>query len=151
MATGITESPARIVRQLLVDIGQCILPKAASNDYWQASVNVEPVAPDNVVTIYNTGAVEDSGVNFDGTRVEHPTLQVRLRSTKDDVGYPKMRTICVALDSVYRRVVTVNEVDFLVQRIKRATDVLFIGYDEPTSKRWVYTFNLSFTVGLNPA
>ncbi len=148
MATGITESPARIVRQLLVDIGQCILPKAASNDYWQASVNVEPVAPDNVVTIYNTGAVEDSGVNFDGTRVEHPTLQVRLRSTKDDVGYPKMREICVALDSVYRQVVTVNAVDFLVQRIKRTTDVIALGYDEPTSKRWVYTFNLSFTVGI---
>ncbi len=150
MASGITESPARIVRQLLVDLAQCVLPAAQSNVDWQASVNVEPVAPDNVVTVYNTGAVEDSGVNFDGTRVEHPTLQVRLRSTLDQVGYTKARTICVALDSVYRRVVTVNSVGFLVQRVKRTTDVLFIGYDEPTSKRWVYTFNLSFTVGLAP-
>lgn len=150
MATGILESPARIVRQLLVDLGQCISPAARSTADWQASVNVEPVAPDNVVTVYNTGAVEDSGIYFDGTRVEHPTLQVRLRSAKDDVGYPKARTICVALDSVYRRVVTVNTVDFLVQRIKRTTDVLYIGYDEPTSKRFVYTFNMSFTVGLAP-
>lgn len=150
MATGITESPARIVRQLLVDLGQCILPEAKSTEYWQASVNVEPVAPDNVVTVYNTGAIEDSGINFDGTRVEHPTLQVRLRSTTDLVGYPKARAICVALDGVYRKVVTVNSVGYAVQRIKRTTDVIALGYDEPTSKRFVYTFNLSFTVGLAP-
>lgn len=150
MATGITESPAHIVRQLLVDLAQCIMPAAKSTTDWQASINVEPVAPDNVVTLYNTGAVEDSGINFDGTRVEHPTLQVRLRSTVDTVGYPKARIICIALDSVYRRVVTVNSVDYLVQRMKRTTDVIALGYDEPTSKRWLYTFNLSFTVGLAP-
>lgn len=153
MATGITESPARILRQLMVDLGVAILPAVQSTADWQTSVKVEPVAPDNVITLYDTGAVEDSGIVFDGTRNEHPTLQVRIRSSDtatQSVGYVKARQVCIALDSVYRQVTTVDAVRFIIQRVKRTTDVIFIGYDTPTSKRLVHTFNLSFTVGVAP-
>jgi hypothetical protein len=161
MATGILESPARVLRQLLLDLGECVPPQQPNTaEKWQAHVNVEPNAPDEVVTVYNTTPVMDGRLMQDGTRLEKPGIQVRVRAAQDQVngdgsqqpnsGHVKARSICVALDGVYRERVTVNGVDYLVQEVARSTGVVPIGYETPNSKRFVYTINLKFTVGLWP-
>lgn len=55
------------------------------SDQWALYVDREPLAPDDVVTVYNTGGMPDVLI----TRVEQPTVQVRVRSASAQSAWEK--------------------------------------------------------------
>lgn len=65
-----------------------------ANTGWTIAVGAEPAAPDNAITIYNTGGDEPDTCEQDILR---PAFQVRVRSTDYEAGHAKHVAIREAL------------------------------------------------------
>jgi hypothetical protein len=77
-----------------------------------------------------------------GEQQEVHGFQVRVRSTRQDVGYRRARQTAVSLDAVTYRTVTVSGgVIYLVNNVLRTGDVIFLGKQKPESSRYVHVFN----------
>lgn len=141
MPGPLEHSVGDVVRRLIVDRGWGIDYVDDDTD-WATFEGVEPDLPDNCITVYDTSGV-DEGRNFaTGERAELNGFQVRVRSKTKSEGAAKVREIAVGLDTdVYLMTVSVDTTAYLVQSVKRNGDPLYIGYESPTSKRFIYTLN----------
>lgn len=107
---------------------------------WQGNVNSEPDSPDKTVTVYDTAGRQWMR-GPDSTRVEHPGIQVRVRSGAFQEGFNKARAIANAMDAALFATVVLEGISYLVHGINRTTSVLPIGKEAPTSKRQLFTVN----------
>lgn len=145
MSGELDHSPATIISQLLVDLGLGTLP--ADSEAWPVYTSVEPNAPDNVITVFDTQGANAGRHMKTGERQEFHGIQVRVRSAEYPVGYAKAREIAVALDEeVYRTEVLVEFTTYLVHSISRSSDVLSLGKDSPRTARRLFTVNATTTL-----
>ncbi len=136
--------PARVLQAILVDSGIITNPP---DNIWPAYVGFEPDLPDNCVTLFGTDGVDGGRENSGGERQEHHGIQIRIRSSTEEVGFVKARILAVYLDEeILRKNITVDSSNYLVHSIKRTTDVTLIGRDKPEGSRSVHVINLIMMV-----
>lgn len=141
MSGSLAHSPARIIRQLLVDLGY-----ATDSGDWIGYYTHMPDVPDSAICVYHTEGKEGGRTVSDGERQEMYGIQIRIR-TLDPEGI-KAEQIKIGLDQdVYRDTVVIETATYLVQAITRMGNVLPLGPENPTSRRRLFTINA--TVSLN--
>jgi hypothetical protein len=97
--------------------------------------------PDNVVTIYDMGGIEEGRTNPDSEKQEHQGLQVRVRAGTYPEGFTKIQAVALALDQQIRRaVVNLGLVSYRIDAVTRTTTVIAAGRDL-TTKRFIFTTN----------
>ena len=143
MSGILSHSPAKVIRQLLIDAGIlfAVTSGTADNVDWTAFVNNHPDAPDNSVALYNTAAVTHGRTQVDGVTQKHYGIQTRVRAQDANTGYTKAREIYDAYEAVLRTAVEVDSVIYMVQAINCSGDILDIGFDG-SSKRRLFTINV---------
>lgn len=140
MSGSLTDSPADIIRTLLINKG--LGTALADDDDWPIFADGEPDTPDSVITVYNTVGRQGGRVMPGGERQEHHGVQVRVRDPDSQGGYAKARAIAVAFDeSVRLNSVTIGASVYLVHSVSRVGDVFALGKETPTSKRNLFTIN----------
>lgn len=90
---------------------------------WAVSVALEPVSPDNAVTVYDTGGQEPDTDELD---LKRPTFQVRVRSKSYQDAYDKQVEIRDLL--ILQMPISAQDSDFV--GIMMTSDVLAIGRDD---------------------
>lgn len=142
MSATLSDSPAAIVRQLLIDLGLATSPDADPLLPWPAYAKSEPPTPDNCVTVYDTAGTLTGRAHPTGELFGYQGFQIRVRSATDRVGWVKADAIITALSvDVYRRTVTVGGNVYLVQCVTRIGDVIAIGREAGVSERRIWTLN----------
>jgi hypothetical protein len=150
--SNLTHSPARVIRQLLVDINQAINPNNSSTS-WQATAHNELDTPDNVITVGNTAGILQGDSQLTGEQYEAYGVQIRLRATDEDIGWAKAKAIVTALEGVNRRGVVVSDtpsVTYCVHGVIRSGGILATGYDVPASKRKLLFLNVLAQIEQQP-
>ena len=148
---GIISPPSYILAQLLVDLGMGVAA-TGDNTPWQVQCVMEPLDPDQVITVYDVEAVQNGRIMFTGETVEHRGCQIRVRGAKYHVlspndGYARARIMAETLDQrVRRKTTTVDGIQYLVHSVDRKSDVIYMGEDTPNSRRKVFTINVTITV-----
>jgi hypothetical protein len=136
---GLHHSAAFIIRQAIVNGGLGAEPGAGPP--WPVYASAEPGAPDNVLTVFDTGARDLGRTSPDGGRTELPGIQVRVRAGTHEVGYAKADEIALFLDSLYWFPVVVFGVLYLIHAVHRTGGIASLGRDAPTGTRRVFTVN----------
>lgn len=137
MATTLLNTPAQIIRQLLVD-----MEVATDGGVWPAYHGVEAASPDNAITVYSTQGQPQSRRMIDGKIVEKRGLQIRVRSVTETVGWVRADLIRATLsEDVYRRTVHIGSNSYLVHACDRFGEILYLGLESPTSVRALHTMN----------
>lgn len=137
-------TPAEIVRQLLIDLGKALPPENEAE--WSAYCAAEPGKPDNCVTIYDTGGTGHGRMQSTGEIPTHFGVQVRVRSETIAVGQSKVREIAAALATVKNRPVTIGENHYVAAVVNQRGSVLALGKDRE-SHRFLFTANFLVALG----
>ena len=142
---NLTHDPADIIRYLLISKSLGTLPTA--NGYWPVYTAVEQESPDNMITTYNTTGKVQGRLQKTGAYVEKPGIQVRVRAATHQLGYAKGKTIESTLDTdVYQDTVTIGGSVYEVHAVSRSANLIFAGRDSSSSKRFIFTLNLTATI-----
>lgn len=120
-------SPAHDVIQYLVDQS---IGALGGETQWSLHLAVEPDAPANVITIYDTGGGEPDTDQHDG----RPTFQVRVRAASYQEGYTKQVAIREALTEPAEIVAEDSRMLIFAE-----TEIIPIGRDD--SNRHLFTAN----------
>jgi hypothetical protein len=142
MPGKLSDSPARVVRQLLINLGVVNEVGAAVTPYWPAYSPGEPPSPDNVVTVYNTSGQKDSRDKNTREMEGHHGIQVRIRGIDQATAFQKANDVTEALDKRVRyTAVTVGANQYIVKAVSRTGEAIDIGKETPSSKRSLFTVN----------
>lgn len=143
-------SPAKIVQQLLINLGLCVAPGTSGANVWPVYAPRKPGGtsiPDNIVVVFNTSGEVGKRDHVSQTRSVYHGLQTWLRSRDVNVGDLKLRSIAEAFDKLPPdKEVTVSGRTYSVQLIKNTTDVLDIGTEGENSSLNIFTLNSLISV-----
>jgi len=138
-------SPAEILRALLIDLGVGCLPSDELE--WPIGVYEEIPTPDNTITIYDTSGNLDGRIQSNGVYHEQYGIMVRVRGTKSPVGNLKARQISEVFDkSIRNNTVSIESNQYLVTTVNRKGGVMSLGWESPTSRRSLFTLNALMNV-----
>lgn len=151
MSGSLTHSPAKILQQLLIDLG--VVASVASGNSWPCFHSLEPDSPDQCVTTYDTEGRTGGRVAF-GETLEVHGVQIRIRALDVETGNSKINDIVTAMDDdVNRNLVTVSGVGpvvvsktYRVHAISRSGSISRFGLESPTSERTIWTVNFIMSV-----
>ena len=149
MSIPLDDSPAEIVRQLLIDLGVGV--GLAADGYtplgaWPVYTDVEPTTPDNALTVYDTTPRSRARSMIDGEQVMGWGVQVRVRATDKPTGRDKAEAVRIAFnETVYHNAVYYNSHVYVVYTASR-TNLLRLGLDGSASKRFLHTVNTEVTL-----
>lgn len=144
MSGLLTHSVNEILRRLLINNGQGTLPTA--NGSWPIGIERHDT-PDNCVTITETTGRSDGRTMTDGEVIEHPGVQVEVRSAIRNTGFTKAKALATYCDeSIYNSGVTIEGKSYNVINVSRVGVVMSIGRETPESRRELFTFNAVVTI-----
>jgi hypothetical protein len=123
-------SPAHDLALYLAEQGLGIF---GANTSWSINVGIEPVAPDETITLYDTGGPAPYLVDED---LRRPTVQVRIRSHSPPAAYAKMSDVVGALILPLARVLFESR----YVGVFMTSDILSIGHDENNRLRLTANF-----------
>lgn len=124
---------SQIIAQYLRD--EDIGTDPLNHEEWPVFVNFEPDRPDNCITVYKTaGGTRDGRMPKIGVVLDHPGIQVRIRSQFFPIGDAKAEEVKAALDRIQRTQVTIEEETYQMQSFTRTSPVVPIGRDEDTGR-----------------
>jgi hypothetical protein len=154
MTTALQHSPADIVRQLLIEIGQGIDstttlgPAVNVPPDWSVFTSTEPSVPDNCLTTYDIDGSSDGRIMVSGEAPYHYGFQIRIRSMDHPTGYIKANQLRNALaESVYMSTVKIDSASYTVHAITSIGEIIAIGKDNPATKRSLFTLNAMLAMG----
>lgn len=133
------DSPAAVVRQLLVDGGLASDP--GSGAVWPATTTREAAAPDSCITVYDTPSSGSGRSHVDGELLSRPGVQVRLRCSDPRLGWDKLTQVQSWMAGLLNAPVAVDASRYTVLSFVRIGDVLALGKETPTSMRSLFTLN----------
>lgn len=141
-----SDSPAEIVYQLLLDLG--VVEESAS---WPLFVTFLPDPPDTdpeAVCVYDTAGAQDGRLMATGERIDHPGFQIRVRGRQYASTWRKADAIAKALDGVQRVSVAFSSgQSYTVHNVSRTGQVLSLGMDDQDTHRcYHFTINGVLTV-----
>lgn len=136
-------SPAVIIRQFLID--QLM---GSSVDDWPIFVSFIPTSPDDALVIYDTAGVNDGRIMRTGEQIEHPGIQVVVRSRDYSVAFSKAKDIANAFDSQNKTLVVLSsEEAYVLVNVSRPGPIQSVGEMVEGNRRWhVLTINAMLTI-----
>ncbi len=141
-------SAAHVVRDYLVQIGLGTLPSLEAT--WPIFVGKSQDKPDNMVLLSNTMGMMNGRDLRSGKTHEHFGLSMLVRSTEETIGYKRADLLCKVFDAIFRQVVTVDSVRYMIQSISRRTQIVPLGSareeKELAEKRILHSANLLVAV-----
>lgn len=144
------KSPEYLTAQLLVNAGYTFDPPLNANapaTRYTQFVNAFPDTPTNIVACSSNGLNTNDGRLMNGTPINHPGIQVRVRSADMDDAYAKIRAIWNYVNTVRRQTVTVLTETYRIDNLSVAGEPYFIGVG-PDDQRPSYVFDLKITYKL---
>jgi hypothetical protein len=148
VSSVLAHTPARVLAQVLIDLGLATNPEATTPGPWPVYAGKEPDEPDDALTVRTTAGRDLGRSGPDSTRVELYGVQVRVRSAVEQEGYLKAQAIALALDIVYRRAVAVGDSTYMLQHAARTGPPLPLGTDSPQTERWLCTLNFLLSLSM---
>jgi hypothetical protein len=144
---ALTHSPAKITRQVLIDLGHGFAGPAVE---WSAFVGYFPdgaESANSTLALKTSAPILDGRVMSNGEVLEHHGVQILSRSISYEAGRSKMATIAASLDAQLNLSVTVSATPYTVHNFSRQSGILDIGREENGSRMWAYfTLNLALTI-----
>ncbi len=138
----LAHSPADIIRTLLIELGLGTASTIPVSTLWPVYATVEPSAPDNVITVYNTSDMAFGRTNPDSERQDHYGFQIRVRGSTNPIGFAKANAIAVAMDGDVNLVtVILSGIYYCIHSVTRRGGVMDIGRDVPKTGRHLFTIN----------
>jgi len=137
----VTDSPAAIVRQLLIDRG--IGSDIDTSLSWPVQVGMEPEQPDDVITVYDVAGPNEQVMQ--GRLIGPADLQIRVRSSKRKLGFSKCIDIATELSQrVLNQLVNVDGNQYLVVCVSEIASPNPLG--KADSQRTVHTMSCTVSV-----
>jgi hypothetical protein len=146
-------SPADVLSYLLIALGQATDPTVTTPadlpaPTWPAFVTKEPDQPDSCITVKDTVGRSHGRSMIDGEVWYHHGFQVRVRSGDHPTGWAKLNAMRAFLaKTVYANQLTLpgsaqpSGHTYLIHCINNIGPVIPLGYDNPQSKRELFTLN----------
>lgn len=148
MPGALANSPAEIVRQILIDLGHAVLKSSGSD--WPAFVNNLPNRPDNAISVNDTEGVVATRLQRTGEVQTREGFQIIVRAQTHTLGWQKANDIVVGLaKNVALRQVTVGTTGYTVWSISGIGNVLSLGSGDDDTKREFFSINGLMTVKQN--
>jgi len=139
------ESPASIIAQYIVaTLNYMSNPDDATD--WPLFVSHLPFDIISCGCIYDTAGVQDGRISSSGEVIEHPGIQLTIRSKEYEMGREKAEQVALALDAVFNEIVSIDDIDYTVQNIKRMSDVISLGIEPGTQRNHLFTVNFLVTI-----
>lgn len=127
-------SPAEVIYQFLLDEGLA----DDSGGAWPLHISFFPDLPHAALCIYDT-AGEPDGRIMQGPKIEHPGIQVQIRTPIYPDGWAKARAIADAFDNQIKTVVAVDDdASYILHDISRRGTIIPVGVDEQDGQRRHY-------------
>ena len=124
------------IKDLLVAAGVGVFGAASG---WGVYIAVEPVEPDTVVTVYDSGGFAPQYVMNNTVKpLNHPTVQVRVRGTSYLTANAKIQEVVTALDHKTH----FNQGGTRYEAIFRMGDPMFLEKDESDRSIWTVNFHV---------
>jgi len=143
MSGSLDYSPARVLLSALADLSL----GAIGASQWALYAAFMPDRPDDAISLYNTTGLTQGRIQINGETQEQHGIQVRIRSATEEAGWAKARAIAVALDTSIRETeVSVASDAFILHSTNRTSDVISLGLESPTTKRRLYTINVTASI-----
>ncbi len=141
--TGVlTHSPARVISQLMVDLG---VASGVGTGTWPVFPNTLLDSPDNAIRVKDTVGIDRGRFMGTGERQENEGFQVMVRAGKQATGWTRANLIATTFDTGVRAdSVTVESTTYLIDGISRS-GVMSLGAEKADSKRELLTFNGTIT------
>jgi len=152
VSAPLLDSPANILRQLLVDLALAAEPSfngdgRYTGGAWPAFANTLPPMPDQLLCVTATDDQDDGG-DMHGNLYFHYACQIRARGANETTTKLKAYAVQVALfqpSNVQRRTVTVGANNYEVWCVIPGP-VLNIGMGVPNDKRFNSTCNVKMPI-----
>lgn len=146
--------PSEVIQQLLADMGVGIIPDGINQPVagsWPIYHNQIVDHPDEIIVVHGTQGTDEGRYQPTGERLEHPGIQVLVRSKDAQVGYQKAEDIATKLDRNVNNAVTtivdsLGSTQYLVYAVGRTGNVIPVGTENPKSWRKVFTVNAICTI-----
>jgi len=120
-----------------------LMTDPSDGDDWPLYISSMPDG-DNVKTdcgaIYDTAGVLDGKLSS-GEVVQHPGIQLCIRSDDYETGYAKIEAIALALDDICWNTITISGDTYLLQNISRVSAVVPLGSERGYKRRFLFTVN----------
>lgn len=141
MSGNLAHSPARIVANLLADLGVGTLASSGTGD-WRITYSMVIDVPDDVITIYDTTGIKQGRAHTSGEVFMHYGIQIAIRSADYDTGYVKAKSIATILDETVKYAgVTIDSSVYSIPAISRRGSIISLGQQDSVSERNVFTIN----------
>jgi len=107
----------------------------AATSGWGIYISSEPISPDTVITIYNTGGVDEPNPKW---RLESRSFQIRVRGAEN--GYTAAYSKAEAIKNQLLGLgpITLNLTNYI--GIWMTTNILFLRYDDSRRPIFVMSF-----------
>lgn len=140
--------PSSVLQRLLTNKALDLFTLPHEMGEWPLYAGSLPFASDikiNAGCLYDTAGTKDGRI-MEGTNDFHYGLQLRIRCRSKADGWKKIVETCNYLETMFREVVEMDEVDVIVQNVSQATPVLPLGEDPDAAN--TYNFTANFMVSL---
>jgi hypothetical protein len=133
----LSESPAAIIAQFLIDEGIMTVPE--NDDLWPLYISMLPSLKGDCGAIYDTQGTKD-GKQMRGKYVGHPGVMIKIRSEEYITGWDKINDIGKALDVLTAQEVTIDDASFVIKNVSRIGDIGKLGI-EPETRKNLFSLN----------
>jgi len=147
----LTNAPADVLAQALIDAGGGSSPGGS----WPIFVWQEVDSPDNCITLYDTVGTVQGRIQSGGEVIEHPGVQIKVRSSSSALANEKIRHLQYIVDEVIRQTIvhvsdpvgTGTEVSsYLIHAVSRSGTILSLGKEVSATKRTIFTLNVTISL-----
>lgn len=139
-------SPAEILYELLLDNG-----KLSEDSNRVGFIGYLPDDPDEALTIFDTLGMQDGRIMETGERIDHPGLQITIRSPDYSSAANWAKDVALFLDGVKRISIVMDSSEaYCLQNVKRTGTINYLGVEtEGTKRRHIFTLNMVVTLSQN--
>jgi len=123
-------------------VGQGLMTDQSDEDDWPLYISSMPDVKTNCGAIYSSSGKIDGKLS-NGEVVQHPGIQLRIRSNVYETGYAKIEEITLALDGVNKKEVSVDGFTYQIQNVSRGST---INSESDAKRRFLFTVNFMVTL-----
>lgn len=139
-------SQAEILGALILANGWASQGGAYPLGQWPLYISGEPPSPDSCVTVFSTEGQGDARLMPNGQVIEHPGIQIRVRSPDFNTGRSYLEGLKINLaEKIVRYVVSVgpgtSTNQYMVYAVTKFGRILEIGKEASHSRRSIFTLN----------
>ena len=145
--TALGASPAFILSEYIIN-ELLSMTNPENGGLWPLYTAHMPDGDDvesNCGALYGTPGILD-GRLMTGLVIEHPGIQLRIRSKTYEVGFAKTEAIVLSLDGVNNSTVVINSSTYQIQNVSKSTPIIPLGLERGTERRFLFTVNFLMTL-----